>query len=111
MYGDLETFQTYWKDIQDKEVAVDTKACNAPCFLSAVHLTAGTGRAATATLRDGHDASGEIKLQLAALTSAADIRQFTPPIYFKQGLFVDVGSNVTSCFVQFLKEKPRNQAP
>jgi len=107
MYGDLESMKAYWKEMEVRETSVDAKFSNGPCFLSAAHLVAGSGGAATAIIRDGHDISGEAKVYLAALTSATDPRFFNPPIYFKKGLYVDVASNVTSVLVHFLPARPR----
>lgn len=102
MYGNLQSMEEYWKNIEHQETAVDTKVCNGPCFLFAAHLTAGAGGVATAIVRDGHDTGGETKINLAALQSASDNRSFNPPLYFKKGLYLDVGANVTSLLVQFL---------
>lgn len=109
MYGDLEAMKAYWKAMETDETSVDKKVSNLPCFLSAAHLTAGSGGAATAIIRDGHDTTGEAKIHLAALTSATDPRFFSPPIYFKRGLYVDVASNVTSVLVHFLPAKPQRE--
>ena len=107
MYGDLEAMKDYWRELEFDETAADKKFSNRPCFVSAAHLVASSGGAATAIVRDGHDTGGEAKIYLAALTSATDRAFFNPPIYFKKGLYVDVGSNVTSVLVHFLPAKPK----
>lgn len=107
MYGDLETIQKYWKQLEHERATTDKKAYNRSCFLHAAHLTAATGGVATAVIRDGHDSGGEIKVDLAALTSSKDNRNFDPPLYFKKGLFIDVGDNVTSVIVHFCPEKEK----
>lgn len=107
MYGDLETMERYWKELEHDRATADKKSCNRPCFLYAAHLTAGTGGAATAVIRDGHDSNGEIKVDLAALTSSKDNRNFDPPVYFKKGLYLDVGDNVTSVIVHFLPSRDK----
>jgi hypothetical protein len=105
MYGDLETQKVYWKELDHDLVTVDKKVSNRPCFLYSACLVAGTGGAATAVIRDGHETASEAVLDLGALTSSNDIRKFDPPLYLKKGMFVDVGSNVTSVFVLFLAIK------
>jgi hypothetical protein len=105
MYGDLETQKSYWKDIGHDLVTADKKVSNRPCFLYSVCLVAGTGGAATAVIRDGHETSSEPVLDLAALTSSNDSRKFDPPLYLKKGMFIDVYSNVTSVFVHFMQVK------
>ena len=109
MYGDLETMEIYWKELEYDRTAVDKKVHNRPCFLYAAHLVAGTGGAATAVIRDGHDTGGEAVVDLAALTSSCDPRKFDPPIFLKKGLYVDVGSNVASVLVHFLPEKKKGE--
>jgi hypothetical protein len=109
MYGDLEAMKAYWKEMETEETSVDIKISNGPCFLSAAHLTASSGGAATAIIRDGHDTTGEAKIYLSALTSATDPRFFSPPLYFKRGLYIDLASNVTSVLVHFLPARPRRE--
>jgi len=108
MYGDLTTMKKYWKDLEYDRTVVDKRVSNRPCFLYAAHLVATTGGAATAVIRDGHDTSGEAVVDLAALTSSCDPREFDPPIYLKKGLYVDVGSNVTAVLVHFLPAREKN---
>lgn len=109
MYGDLETMEGYWKRLEYTRVTVDKKVCNRPCFLYAAHLVADTVGAATAVIRDGHDTGGEAVVDLATLTSSNDPRRFDPPIYLKKGLYVDVGSNVTSVLVHFMPTREKGE--
>jgi hypothetical protein len=105
MYGDLETQKVYWKELDHDLVTTDKKVSNRPCFLYGTCLVAGTGGVATAVIRDGHETASEAILDLAALTSSNDSRKFDPPLYLKKGMFVDVGSNVTSVFVHYMQVK------
>lgn len=107
MYGDLETMEDYWKRLEHDLVTADKRVCNGPCFLYAAQMVGGTGGASTAVIRDGHDTGGDARIDLAAATSSNDPRNFDPPLYFKKGLFVDVGSNVTSVLVQFLPARDK----
>jgi hypothetical protein len=109
MYGDLETMEDYWKMLEHDLVAADKKVCNRPCYLYAAQLVSNTSGASTAVIRDGHDTSGEVVVDLAALTSSNDPRRWDPPIYFKKGLFVDIGTNVTSVLVHYLPERPKKE--
>jgi hypothetical protein len=109
MYGDLETMKGYWKETQTQRLTTDGEAYQHGAFLYAAHLTASTVGVATAVIRDGHNTDGEIKVDLAALTSSKDNRNFDPPIYFKKGIYVDVGDNVTSVIVHFLPAKEKKE--
>ena len=109
MYGDLETMEIYWKELEYDRSAVDKKVCNRPVFLYAAHLVATSGGASTAVIRDGHDSNGDIVIDLAALTSSSDIRKFDPPLYLKKGLFVDVGAFVASVLVHFMPARKKGE--
>jgi len=109
MYGDLETIQDYWKSLTYDVTAADKKISGRPCFLYAAHLAAGSGGAATAIIRDGTETSADAVITLAALTSSIDVRNFDPPLYFKKGLYVDVGSNVTSVLVSFMTVREKKE--
>ncbi len=107
MYGDLESMEEYWKQLEHDLVTADKKVCNRPCFLYAAQLVGGTGGVSTAVIRDGHDTGGDSAVDLGATTSGNDSRNFDPPIYLKKGLYVDVGSNVTSVLVHFLPAREK----
>lgn len=109
MYGDLVTMEIYWKALEYDRATADKKISNRPVFLYAAHLVASSVGAATAIIRDGHDTNGEAVVDLAALTSSVDPRKFDPPIYLKKGLYVDIGSNVTSVLVHFLHAKEKKE--
>lgn len=109
MYGDLETMEIYWKELEYERADADKKACNGPCFIYAAHLAAGTGGAATAVIRDGHGTEAQAVIDLAALTSSNDRIKFDPPLYLKKGLYIDVGDHVTSVLVHFKPAKPRTE--
>lgn len=91
-----------WIKAGYSRVTADSLICPEPCFLLSVCLVADAVGAATAVIRDGHNTGGEAVIDLAAVTSNKDSRHFSTPLLFKKGLFVDVGSNVTSVLVQYL---------
>ena len=94
-----------WKKVGWMRVTADSLISPEPCFLLSVCLVADTVGAATAVIRDGHNTSGEAVINLAALTSSKDDRYYGNPLFFKTGLYVDVGSNVTSVLVQWLPHR------
>jgi hypothetical protein len=109
MYGDLETIESYWMRAEWERITADKKITGRPCFLYAAHLTASAVGAATAVVRDGTETAAEAVINLAALTSSFDTRNFDPPIYLKKGLYVDVGDNVTSVLVHFLPLREKKE--
>ena len=96
MYGDILAQMVAWKMGQNFRAVADLLVTRKPCFLFSVTLTGGTGGVSTAVIRDGHTDTGDIVVDLAAITSDKDHRNYLWPKYFKKGLFVDVGSNITS---------------
>lgn len=85
-----------------ERVTADQVVCPTPCLLYMAHLAGGSGGASTAVIRDGHSTSADAVIDLAAPASGMDFVSFDPPILLKKGLYVDVGSNVTSVLVQYL---------
>lgn len=82
------------------------RVSNFPGFIVSAHMVGGSGGAATASLRDGHHASSEVKIDFSAGASGVDARTFVPPVWFDRGVYLTLGSNVTSIFV--LMEVVRN---
>jgi hypothetical protein len=109
MYGDLDTLELYWKELEHELVAADKRVYHGPCFLYAAQLVSNTSGASTAVIRDGQNTDAEVVVDLAALTSSNDPRRWDPPIYLKKGLFVDVGTNVTSVLVHYRPAKGKKE--
>jgi len=82
-------------------VSVDALVKTTPGKLYAVILSAASGGAGTVTIRDGHDTSGEIIMKLTATANWTVPVILREPVVFQRGLFIDVGSNVDSVFVQY----------
>lgn len=72
-----------------------------PAYLFSAHLVASSVGAATATVRNGHGTLAESIVHLSCPAYSADPRIFVPPIYFSNGIYVNVGSNVVSVLIQF----------
>lgn len=89
------------KGVGCSRVTADSLICPEPCFLVSVSMVASPAGAATAIIRDGHNTDAEAVIDLAAIASYNDTRHYAYPIFFKRGLYVDVGLNVTSVLVQF----------
>jgi len=63
-------------------------------YHGAILLADGVG-AATAAIYDGLDAGGDLIDYLSALTSSYDRHVYSKGIALREGLYVDVGSNVS----------------
>lgn len=89
------------KKIAADRVTADSVLSRKACFVHGVHLTGSSGGASTATVYNGESTGDDVKIDLSCATSGRDNKRFAPPLYFDKGLYVDVGSNVTSVLVQW----------
>ena len=89
-------------------VTADRLLSAGPCELVSAYLVVSAGSTDT-HLYDGENTSGNkvVTLESAAVTG----HPFKPPtpIYCRRGLYVDIGTNVTGCFIQW-RELPRREA-
>lgn len=92
-----------------RRITADSLVSPKPCFVFSVSLVADAVGAATAVIRDGHNTGAEAVIDLAALTSSVDDRNYDPPFYFEKGLYVDVGSNVTSLLIRYAPDRKEKQ--
>lgn len=86
-------------------VTADQLLSRGPCELVSAYLVVSAASTDT-HLYDGENTSGDL---IATLESAAVTgHPFAPlvPIYCRRGLYVDIGTSVTGCLVQW-RELPR----
>ena len=67
---------------------------------SAVLVSDDAGRA-DAAIYDGHNTGEEVKVDITALDGDTKQLTFYPPLFMKKGIYVSVGSHVTSVVVQY----------
>lgn len=105
----MREFVDLCKTFSHERVTASKTIANGPALLFSAHMVAGGDGAATASLYDGHTAQAKQRADLSAPANQADPRTFSPPIYFDQGIYVEVGSNVTSVVLTFKQTK--NHSP
>jgi len=88
-------------------VTTDSLVSPKPCFLLSVSLVSSAVGVSTAVIRDGHNTDAEAVVDLAALASDNDSRTYDPPFFFKKGLYVDIGSNVTAVLVRYSTDQKK----
>lgn len=86
-------------------VSADTAVARGPVDYWGAILTGDGGGVADVTLYDGANASGRQVLTLWASTVESRIALLPIPITLEDGLFVDVGSNVTGVFVLYVPRR------
>lgn len=99
MYDDLIKLS---KNVSYERRTLDSVVCNGPAVVFAVTLTSDQAGVADAIVYDGNGTSGDIKFDLACIDDSHDHRPFYPGVYFRRGIYIDIGSNVESVCIQFL---------
>lgn len=94
-----------WKKVSKIEATVDTKICSTPAFICALGIASNGNGEADGIVYDGQDASGRFHIHLYCVDEATDWIIFSTPMYFRQGIYVDVGTNVEQIVVQYLPVK------
>lgn len=101
-----EQLEAWAKDIRTERVTVDRCVAHGPCFIYHLAVAADTNGAATAVIYNGISEKADIKIDMTTITSYYAQHDFWPPMYFDRGIYVDVGSNVTSVIVRYHGHKP-----
>jgi len=90
-----------WKEWITRSLTIDEMVNLGPSFVKHICIVASTGGAATTLVYDGIDTNGKLTLALSAIASTHFSDQFSIPVFFSNGIFVDIGSNVTLFVIQF----------
>lgn len=99
---DFEDYHVDNKGILADRLTGDRVVNSGPVFLFGVQIVSDGGGVADIGVYDGQNTSGEQVLDLTAASGETYAENFIPPIYFSQGLYIDVGDNVTSVTVRYL---------
>lgn len=94
-----------------ENVSADTVISTGPCLLTGVTLLVST-TGGEVTLYDGADALAGRKIaRFEGIADQSTPIQFSPPLLCQQGLYVDVGSNVTEVLIAFVALKHTGDNP
>ena len=89
-----------------ENVTGDSVISTGPCLLHGLVLLA-SGGGGDVTLYDGVDALAGRKIgTFEGANNESRPVNFSPPLKCEQGLYVDVGSNVTECLISFTAYQP-----
>ncbi len=94
-----------WKKLVSVRATETARLWKTPCFVHHAQITAALGGSGSATIFDGDTEDGEPILDLITPTASMGQATFKKPVYFKHGVFVEIGANVTSVFLQIDPEK------
>lgn len=84
-----------------RNITADTIVTDVPAALCNIILTGDGVGVGVVQLRDGSNTSAELIMTLWVSTVESKVITFDVPVLFLRGLFVDMGVNMTSAFVQY----------
>lgn len=92
-----------WKNIAWETVDSDRLLCPTPAFVFSVSIHSNGTAEADAKLFDATSlhATGKY-IQLYCVDEDARQLTYWPPLYFHQGIYIDIGTNVEMVVVQYL---------
>jgi len=92
-----------WKNIAWESVHVDGIVCPSPAFVFSLSIHSDGNGEADALVYDGLSLSATNKhIQLYCADERYRHSAYWPPLYFHQGIYVNIGTNVDSVIVQYL---------
>ena len=103
------------KEYIDKEFALSKKCetvnraasaqiCSKPCFLFTVIECGSANATERLTIHDGHSTVGRVMIELSVTNTFDRQTRFRPPMYFAQGIYLDVDSNTEGVTFHFITE-------
>ena len=79
----------------------DNKVSNAPCSVGTVIITSDAQGVTDIILYDGESADDPVLCELRGPNTDSKVIHFQPPLLTQRGLYLVVGSNVTSVLIQY----------
>lgn len=95
-----------WKQVAAVYTIKDRLICPTPCFLLSVFMQGDSSDDGTFQLIDGHNVSGRVKYVPRTPPQSSFFIDFSVPVYFTQGLFINMINKVDSVTVQYLPWNP-----
>lgn len=87
--------------IASERVASSRAVSHVPALLFSVTVTSDNGGNGTATVYDGSSVEGDQKVDVAVLDGDTKHLEYDPPLRMRRGIYVTVGSHITSVQVRF----------
>lgn len=89
------------KKIRTERVIADGVVSNTPSLIYSLTITSDSGGAGTATVYDGSSPKADQKVDISTIDDDTRHHNYFPPMYFRRGIYVDLGSNITSVVVRY----------
>jgi hypothetical protein len=93
------------KAIVTERVTADGCICESPAFIFHLAIASDSNGAATATIYNGSSPKAEQKIDMTTIDDYYSQHDYWPPMFFSRGIYVDVGSNVSSVIVRYHSHK------
>jgi len=95
-----------WKQVATLYTVRDILVCPTPCFLISVFMQGDSSDDGTFQLINGHNVNGEVKYVPRTPPQSSLFIDFSVPVYFSRGMFLDMINKVDSVTVQYLPWSP-----
>ena len=93
-----------WKMWAWKTITADELVMRGPGFLGCATVASNSSGVCSSLIYDGYDANGRLLLAMACKDDDMEISNFHLPLYFRQGLYVDIGDNVLGLTLHFIPD-------
>ena len=91
-----------WKQLRFDCITVDQLISPTPAFIYKAIIASDSSGICTATIYDGHDANGDRRIPMTCIDDYMWGLEFSTPVYFQYGIYVDVGDNVLGLMIHYL---------
>lgn len=99
--GGIANLEAWCKQNDWRRVTVDGTVHHGPCLIWHLRLESdGEGDADAKVYNNPGGANGDY-MQLYTVDESAHDSPFMPPLYYDQGIYVDVGTNVAAVMLHF----------
>lgn len=89
------------KEFATERLTGSSVVCNTPALIADILISNGTGGVGLSKLYDGSSTAGDQKADFNTLQSTTFQYWFDPPMWMNRGIYIEVGTNVTSITVRY----------
>ena len=95
-----------WKKVATVYTTADRLICNTPCFLLSVLATGYDDDNGEIKIYDGQGAIGNPKYHVRTAARVSFFLDFSVPVYFAQGMYLDIVDKCDAVTIQYLPWNP-----
>ncbi len=95
-----------WKKVATVYTTADRLICPTPCFLFSFFASGYKNDNGELHLYDGHGAIGNPKYHIRVAATDSKFLDFSVPVYFTKGMYLDIVNKIDSVTIQYLPWNP-----